>query len=77
MTADEAEKFVDLHVAQLGEHFEAVQIFVSVQTPNGTMCLKRGGGNWYARQGMAHEFIGLTRAQEQAHSIAQELRPED
>lgn len=64
-------------VARLGEHFDAVQIFVSLPMDGGgTRCIKKGGGNWYARQGMAHEFINEDMAQEIAVKV-NEGRPDD
>lgn len=61
---EELERIVDDSLARLAEHFEVVEIFASRVEPDGTRCIKRGMGNWYARQGMAQEFIGLTRADE-------------
>jgi hypothetical protein len=70
MNAAEALEIVDTAVARLGEHFDAVQIMVSCPNGDGgTLCLKRGSGNWYARQGMAQEFIGSAQAKEIADAI--------
>lgn len=78
MTPDDIDKLVSDTAAKLGEHFEAVQIMVTWPADEGgTKSLMRGTGNWYARQGMAQEFIGRDRAQEQAHEIARQLKPED
>lgn len=70
---------LDEMVAKLREHFDAVEIMVSWQRDEGdgrTLGLKRGGGSWYARQGMAHEFIETDRAQEHAAALARQIRPE-
>lgn len=75
MTQSEAEKLLDDAVARLGEHFDSVQILASWNEGGLTLCSKRGAGNWYARQGMAHEFINADQAQETAHQIAQVLKP--
>lgn len=75
MTQAEAEKLLDDAVARLGEHFDSVQILASWNEEGLTLCCKRGVGNWYARQGMAHEFINADQAQETAHQIAQVLKP--
>jgi hypothetical protein len=77
MTASEAERICEDAVAKLGEHFEAIQIMVSWTEPDGTLCVRRGGGNWYARQGMAHDFINSDKAQTEAREIAQQLDRED
>lgn len=78
MSPADLDKLVSETAAKLGEHFEAVQIMVTWpdEGGNGTKSLMRGTGNWYARQGMAQEFIGRDRAQEQAHEIARKLKPE-
>jgi hypothetical protein len=42
----------------LGEHFDAVCILVSVILPNGkTQMVRRGYGNFYAQRGMAASFL--------------------
>jgi hypothetical protein len=38
--------------------------------------INTGTGNWYARQGLAHEFINADIAQEHAVQLANELRNE-
>lgn len=71
MTSKEAEKHLDSIVARLAEHFDAVQILVSWGAEGGDTCgLSRGGGNWYARQGLAHEFIEQARARGNAHELS-------
>jgi hypothetical protein len=78
MTREEMEEFVERTTDQLGEHFDAVQILVSgPASEGGTFRISRGSGNWYARQGMAHEFIAMDRAQEQANEIARQLKPDE
>ncbi len=68
---------VDAAVAALGEHFDSVQILVSTVEGTKTRCIKRGSGNWYARQGMAHEFVNEDVAVENARQIADRLNPPD
>lgn len=75
MTNAELEVFLDKHVFALGEHFEHVQIMVSWDAEGQTNSLKRGTGNWYARQGMAHEFIQRDQALENAEAIRKVLPP--
>ena len=61
-------------LALLGEHFEAVQILTSYPIDEcGTASMYRGLGNWYARTGMAQEFLNQDQAQEQAKQIADRL----
>lgn len=71
MNSDERIKQI---VAELGEHFDAVQVMLSV-TENGSTRLRQlGVGNWYARQGMAHEFINSDISADAAMQIAQRLK---
>lgn len=73
MTKIEAEKLLEETAAKIGEHFDVVQILVSWSHEGQTSSIKRGVGNWYARQGMAHEFINEDVAQDNALAIAQRL----
>lgn len=57
MTKEELGKIVEKAAAELGEHFDAVEILASVSDGEGSRCLKRGVGNFYARLGMAREFL--------------------
>lgn len=66
----EMEAIVQKHVDALMEHFECVQILTSLSSQNGTESVNLGAGNWFARQGMAHEFISRDRANTSAHEIA-------
>lgn len=75
MTNEEAQIMCEEFAAKLGEHFEAVQIMASWNDNGHSKCVKRGCGNWYARQGMAHEFINEDVAQENAQQIASKLNP--
>lgn len=79
MTTEEAERMLEDAVAKLREHADAVQIMVSWQLDEnkGTACVKRGGGNWWARQGMAHDFVQQDQAASNANAIAHAIRPED
>jgi hypothetical protein len=53
------ETVVDQCLTQLGEHFEAVQIFVSVMSDDGqwTHSISKGAGNLYARAGQAQRWL--------------------
>lgn len=57
MTDEELGKIVDDAAFKLGEHFDAVQILASNSDSEGTYGKMRGVGNFYARLGMAREFI--------------------
>lgn len=71
-----ADAAVEKALAMLGEHFECVQIMCSSSDSCGTDVTRAGSGNYYARQGMAHEFIQIDIAVENAMRIRQELNPE-
>jgi hypothetical protein len=81
MTSDlTPEQMLDVvrpHVTALMEHFEAVQIHVSICTPNGTEHVNLGAGNWFARQGMAQDFINQDRAHTEANEIAKAIPPQE
>ena len=71
MTGDDVELFEAKNAREaikkaleiLGEHFDAVQILASQETEKRETVLAAWGvGNWYARQGMAHEFIETQKA---------------
>lgn len=75
-TSEELARKIDDAVNLLMEHFEAVQILATFpDTDGGTARLFRGRGNWYARMGMAHEFIDMDRAQNRGMEIAKHLPP--
>ena len=72
MTQEQAEHEVEKMRSILAEYFDAVQILVSRITPNGaTEAIYRGSGNWYARQGMAHDFLGTEQAILNANAMKQ------
>jgi hypothetical protein len=75
MTDEEATKLghlCDEVLLKLGEHFDSVQIMATTSEVEGTRSWFRGSGNWFARQGLAHEFTG----REQAELVAKEMRRE-
>jgi hypothetical protein len=61
---------------KLGEHFDSLQIMATTTEAEGTRTWFRGTGNWFARQGLAHEFIGREQAELTGKSVATELRNE-
>lgn len=66
-------------LADLGEHFDAIQILGTyVQDDGHTARVSMGIGNWYARQGVAREFLDMDAAVTTAHEIGKVLpRPND
>jgi len=75
LTLQEQERVVRQHVDALGEFFDSVQILASNVTQIGTENVFTGSGKWFARQGMAHDFINRDRAQTEAHELAGAMRP--
>lgn len=59
------------------EHFDCVQILVSNVIPDGTANIFKGGGNWFARQGMCHDFIRRDQAQTNADEIGRVMKPSE
>jgi hypothetical protein len=77
LTDDEKMALIGKHVSALAEHFANVQIMVSWNEDGNTRCARQGAGDWYARQGMAHEFISMDRARDQADQIRGLLEGQD
>jgi len=79
MSNEDAEKMLDAMLARIGEHFDHVQILTTWNDRGITKNLYRGSGNWFARQGMAHDFIHQDIAQDAATQIANALKepPDD
>lgn len=70
MNSTDAERQVRAAVATLSEHFDAVQILVTwPNSTGGTAAFALGAGNWYARQGLAREFIAKDQADTLARAI--------
>lgn len=59
MTRDEAIELVQKHIAQLSEHFDSVQIFVTRHDgeSGSTLGVNLGEGNWYARRGHVEDWL--------------------
>jgi len=64
-------------LTELSEHFDCVQVMLSFCEEGGTTLKQFGRGNWYARQGMAHEFINSDIAIDNANQIAKKLNGYD
>jgi hypothetical protein len=73
MTNEEADALVEKCSTFLGEHFDSVQILASWNEQAMTLIARHGCGNWYARQGMARDFITADQAQEIATQLADKL----
>lgn len=76
MNLEELGKIVEKAAADLGEHFDAVEILASNSDGEGSDCVKRGTGNYYARLAMAQEFIDEDRAQVWAKVFDERLNKE-
>lgn len=78
MTTDQNMEILRREAEKLMEHFSSVQILASrVDADGSTHMFTMGRGDWYARQGLAHEFISRERAETNANSIGVALRPPD
>lgn len=77
LTPAEQKNIVRQHVTALSEFFDSVQIFVSNSSDIGTESVYLGSGNWFARQGMAHDFIHKDQAQTEAIELSAVINPKD
>lgn len=78
MTYEQRMAVLESCVTKLSECYDAVQIMGTFLTPdNRTIGHKRGSGNWYARQGMAQQFVQDDEAESHAIQIAAKLDPPD
>lgn len=77
MSHEQLVKLIEKMAFDLAEHCSSVQILATIVEDGGTRGIKRGAGDWYARQGMAHEFISANIASDQADEIARRLNPPD
>lgn len=77
MNAEELGKLVEDAASALGEQFEAVQIVASNSEGDGTRCIKRGVGNFYARLGMCREFVEQDSGEVLGSKIADALNDEE
>lgn len=76
MSDEEAVRIVDKSVSDLREFFPDVQVLVSWPDDdrNGnTFDCFRGNGNWYARAGMAREFLMRDESKTTAHEVSKKL----
>lgn len=72
MEAENAKAAILKALEILGEHYGAVQILASHETVNGETAFAAWGvGNWYARQGMAHQFLENEKAKNFAWEMNQ------
>ena len=77
MTEQEAEQILKGVVHLLGEHFEAAQVMVTWREGEDTSRLSKGVGNWYARIGLAHEFVNIDQARDLALEIKLEAKEDE
>lgn len=70
-------KILDATLEKLGEHFDSVQILTTWTEGQVSKSQPRGTGDWYARQGAAHEFIARDQSEDLADMIAERLTSTD
>ncbi len=75
MTQEQIQEIVHRLGRELGEHVDACQILVSWNEEAICKNIYFGTGNWFARQGMAHDFINQDVAHEHASQIGAKLEP--
>lgn len=64
-------------LAKLGEFYDHIQILATNEEEGKTGRCFSGSGNWFARLGMAHEFINEDMVNENAKKIGQAIHPDD
>lgn len=64
MTREQQTAIVDKALAQLGEHFDSVQIFATVKADDGdgTVRISKGCGDYFARYGLVNYWLQLENA---------------
>lgn len=79
MTEEEADRIVEKAVNELREFFPDVQVLVSWVDDDAheTREIFQGRGNWYARAGMANEFLNRDKGQTAAKEIADRLNQDE
>ena len=65
------------YAAKLSEFADSVQLFASWGDHGQTHSHYTGAGNWFARQGMAHDFITADEAQTHANELGDVLNNDD
>ena len=78
MTNEQLNELVEKHAGILKEFFDSVQVLTTWVDENGcTRGKKFGMGDWYARQGIAREFVEQNQAELQASEIGKQINPPD
>jgi hypothetical protein len=75
MTHAELDAMCEPFLEKLGEHADAIQILATWNEEGLTHMYKIGAGNWYARQGIAREFVEENQAMTTAKEIGLTLNP--
>lgn len=72
-------KLIDDAILVLREHWECVQIMVSRvnEEEEGTETIIRGKGNFWARKGLAQDFIDRENQEEAASKIAEKIKEDE
>lgn len=75
MTKEEIDAICMPFMEKLGEHCDSIQLLATWTEEGNTHRYKFGTGNWYARRGLAMEFIEQDQAQTAAKEISDALQP--
>lgn len=70
------EEIVDLHVAQLGEHFDSVRIFVTRHRgqDQSTASYDSGSGNFFAQLGQVGEWVAINDQFQRNYAIRKDAQ---
>lgn len=75
MTEALTQQVLDKALRELGEHFDAVQVLVTWCEGGVTKSRHAGVGNWFARVGVARNFIERDQANDAADLLAEKINP--
>ena len=77
MTGIEVRNAFEKVMSDVGEQLPdiSIQVMATWQEDGKTMHMRNGCGNFYARQGMCHDFVNADVACTNARQIVEQLRP--
>ena len=78
MSAEDLRTEINKLLTQLTEQVPDahIQVLATWNSGGNSHSVHTGVGNWYARQGLAHEFINADVAQENARQLAERINPD-
>lgn len=75
MSPEERRAEIEMCVHRLMEFADCIQVLASYTDSEGTHSCYLGAGNWFARTGMAHDFLERDESQTAANAVKPFLQP--